>query len=111
MHRSRNKVKYFPARLVKNIPEVFDSNPCRAAGSGILAHAGFVIQSASSSLPLNSDPDVLSMFLGECMNKTARLFLLVMLLSLTAFAQNAQIAAKSDALPNTFLTGKHARFS
>jgi len=51
------------------------------------------------------------MFLGECMNKTARLFLLVMLLSLTAFAQNAQIAAKSDALPNTFLTGKHARFS
>src|SRR5437588_13113927 len=45
------------------------------------------------------------------MKKTAPGFLLVMLLSLTAFAQNAQITAKTDALPNNFLTGKHVRFS
>jgi hypothetical protein len=45
------------------------------------------------------------------MKKTAPGFLLVMLLSLTAFAQNAQINAKKDALPNTFLRGKHVRFS
>jgi hypothetical protein len=45
------------------------------------------------------------------MKKTAPGFLLVMLLSLTAFAQNAQIAGTKDALPNTFLKGKHAGFS
>jgi hypothetical protein len=45
------------------------------------------------------------------MKKTAPGFLLVMLLSLTAFAQNAQINAKKDALPNTFLRGKHVRFA
>jgi hypothetical protein len=45
------------------------------------------------------------------MKKTAPGFLLVMLLSLTAFAQNAQITGTKDALPNTFLKGKHAGFS
>src|SRR6185437_10074130 len=45
------------------------------------------------------------------MKKTAPGFLLVMLLSLTAFAQNAQINAKQDALPNTFLRGKQVRYS
>jgi hypothetical protein len=45
------------------------------------------------------------------MKNTAPGLLLVMLLSLTAFAQNAQINAKKDALPNTFLRGKHVRFS
>ena len=45
------------------------------------------------------------------MNKTAPGFLLVMLLSLTAFAQNAQINGKKDALPNTFLRGKHVKYS
>ena len=45
------------------------------------------------------------------MNKTLPGLLLVTLLSLTAFAQNAQIAGNKDALPNTFLRGKHVRFS
>src|SRR5579859_7167572 len=45
------------------------------------------------------------------MKKTAPGLLLVMLLSLTAFAQNAQIAGQKDALPSTFLRGKHVRYS
>src|SRR5206468_10300220 len=49
-------------------------------------------------LPLNSDPDFPIPGLGESMKNTAPGLLLVMLLSLTAFAQNAQINAKKDAL-------------
>jgi hypothetical protein len=45
------------------------------------------------------------------MKKFAPSFLLVILLSVTAFAQNAQTTQDRDALPNNFLTGKHVKFS
>jgi len=45
------------------------------------------------------------------MKKFAPRFLLVTLLSVTAFAQNAQKAQDKDALPNNFLRGKQMKFS
>jgi len=47
------------------------------------------------------------------MKKFAPGFLLVTLLSVTAFAQNAQVQATQnrDALPNNFLIGKHVKYS
>jgi len=45
------------------------------------------------------------------MKRSSPWFLLVMLLSVTAFAQNTQTAQDKDALPSTFLRGKQIRYS
>src|ERR1700686_4924071 len=45
------------------------------------------------------------------MKKFAYGLLLVMLLNVTAFAQNAQTSRDKDALPNNFLRGKQIKYS